>query len=29
LEYEVKEADPMPGMLESYGYLRGALAALG
>ena len=29
LEYEAREADPMPGMLESYGYLRGALAAIG
>jgi inosose dehydratase len=28
LEYEAKEQDPMPGVLESYGYLRGVLAAL-
>jgi sugar phosphate isomerase/epimerase len=28
LEYEDKENDPMPGVFESFGYLRGALAAL-
>jgi len=28
LEYEAKEQDPVPGMLESYGYVRGLLAAL-
>jgi sugar phosphate isomerase/epimerase len=28
LEYETNAEAPMPGMLESYGYLRGVLAAL-
>jgi inosose dehydratase len=28
LEYEAKETDPMPGVLESFGYMRGALAAI-
>jgi sugar phosphate isomerase/epimerase len=28
LEYEDKENDPMPGVIESFGYLRGVLAAI-
>ena len=28
LEYEDKENDPMPGVLESFGYMRGVLAAI-
>lgn len=28
LEYEAKENDPMPGVIESFGYMRGVLAAL-
>lgn len=28
LEYEANAADPMPGMIESYAYIRGALAAM-
>ena len=28
LEYEAKGDDPMPGMIESYAYMRGVLAAL-
>jgi sugar phosphate isomerase/epimerase len=28
LEYEAKETNPMPGVLESFGYLRGVLAAI-
>ena len=28
LEYEAKENDPMPGVLESFGYMRGVLAAI-
>jgi sugar phosphate isomerase/epimerase len=28
LEYEAQENDPQPGVLESVGYMRGALAAI-
>jgi inosose dehydratase len=28
LEYEAKADDPMPGVLESFGYMRGVLAAI-
>jgi len=28
LEYEEKESDPMPGVIESFGYMRGVLAAI-
>jgi sugar phosphate isomerase/epimerase len=28
LEYEEKENDPMPGVVESFGYMRGVLAAI-
>ena len=28
LEYEARETDPMPGVLESFGYMRGVLAAI-
>jgi hypothetical protein len=28
LEYELETADPIPGMAQSYGYMRGMLAAL-
>src|SRR4051794_18987056 len=28
LEYEIKPKDPLPGMIESLGYMRGVLAAL-
>ncbi len=28
LEYEEKETDPMPGVIESFGYMRGVLAAI-
>jgi sugar phosphate isomerase/epimerase len=28
LEYEAKENDPMPGVLESFGFMRGVLAAI-
>ncbi|HZR21274.1 MAG TPA: sugar phosphate isomerase/epimerase [Verrucomicrobiae bacterium] len=28
LEYEDKENDPMPGVIESFGYMRGVLAAI-
>jgi sugar phosphate isomerase/epimerase len=28
LEYEEKENDPMPGVIESFGYMRGVLAAI-
>lgn len=29
LEYEIKEDDPMPGVRESFAYMRGVLAGLG
>jgi len=29
LEYEVNEDNPMPGMIKSFAYMRGALAAMG
>ncbi|RXH56071.1 sugar phosphate isomerase/epimerase family protein [Granulicella sibirica] len=29
LEYEIKENDPMPGVVESFAYMRGVLAGLG
>jgi len=29
LEYEIKEEDPMPGVMESFAYMRGVLAGLG
>jgi sugar phosphate isomerase/epimerase len=29
LEYEIKENDPLPGMIESFAYMRGVLAAIG
>jgi sugar phosphate isomerase/epimerase len=29
LEYETQPDDPLPGMAESFGYLRGVLAAMG
>lgn len=28
LEYEIKENDPMPGMIESFAFIRGVLAAV-
>ena len=28
LEYEIKEDDPLPGMIESVAYMRGVLAAV-
>ena len=28
LEYQIKEDDPLPGMIESIAYMRGVLAAL-
>jgi hypothetical protein len=28
LEYEIKETDPLPGMIESIAYMRGVLAAI-
>ena len=28
LEYEIDENDPLPGMKQSFGYMRGVLAAL-
>ena len=28
LEYEIKEDDPLPGMIESIAYMRGVLAAV-
>lgn len=28
LEYEIKPEDPLPGMVESFAYIRGALAAM-
>jgi sugar phosphate isomerase/epimerase len=28
LEYEVEEADPIPGIAQSFGYMRGMLAGL-
>jgi inosose dehydratase len=28
LEYEAKENDPLPGVMESFGYMRGVLAAI-
>lgn len=28
LEYEIKESDPLPGMIESIAYMRGVLAAI-
>jgi sugar phosphate isomerase/epimerase len=28
LEYEIKENDPLPGMIESIAYMRGVLAAI-
>jgi sugar phosphate isomerase/epimerase len=28
LEYEIKENDPMPGMIESFSYIKGVLAAI-
>jgi sugar phosphate isomerase/epimerase len=28
LEYEIESEDPVPGMAQSYGYMRGMLAAL-
>ena len=28
LEYEAKENDPLPGVIESFGYMRGVLAAI-
>ena len=28
LEYEIKENDPLPGMIESMAYMRGVLAAV-
>jgi inosose dehydratase len=28
LEYEEKENDPMPGVIESFGFMRGVLAAI-
>ena len=29
LEYEIKENDPMPGVVESFAYMRGVLAGMG
>jgi len=29
LEYEAKADDPMPGVIESYAYMRGVLAGMG
>lgn len=29
LEYEIHEEDPMPGMMESFAYMRGVLAGMG
>jgi sugar phosphate isomerase/epimerase len=29
LEYEIDAADPLPGMKQSFAYMRGALAGLG
>ena len=29
LEYEINETDPMPGVVESFAYMRGVLAGLG
>jgi len=29
LEYEIKPEDPMPGMMESFAYMRGVLAGMG
>lgn len=29
LEYEIHENDPMPGMVESFAYMRGVLAGMG
>src|SRR6266852_9432899 len=29
LEYEIHGDDPMPGVIESYGYMRGVLAGMG
>ena len=29
LEYEIKESDPMPGVMESFAYMRGVLAGMG
>jgi sugar phosphate isomerase/epimerase len=29
LEYEIKENDPMPGVIESFAYMRGVLAGMG
>jgi sugar phosphate isomerase/epimerase len=29
LEYEIKENDPMPGVVDSFAYMRGVLAGLG
>ena len=29
LEYEVNGDDPMPGVTESYAYMRGVLAGMG
>ncbi len=29
LEYEIKPADPLPGMMESFAYMRGVLSGLG
>jgi hypothetical protein len=29
LEYEIDENDPLPGMKQSFAYMRGVLAGLG
>jgi sugar phosphate isomerase/epimerase len=29
LEYEIKANDPMPGVVESFAYMRGVLAGMG
>jgi sugar phosphate isomerase/epimerase len=29
LEYEINENDPMPGVTESFAYMRGVLAGMG
>jgi len=29
LEYEINEKDPMPGVTESFAYMRGVLAGMG
>jgi hypothetical protein len=29
LEYEILADDPMPGVIESFGYVRGVLAGMG